>query len=290
MNPHLEPKDYKSGVKPTWCPGCRDYAVLAGVQAAMSTLDLDPSDLLLISGIGCSSNLPHFLKGYGIHGIHGRTLPIATGAKLANPDLTVIAVGGDGDGYGIGMGHLVHAMRRNINITYVVMDNQIYGLTTGQTSPTSMMGHKTKSTPEGNIEPPVNPISIALSAGATYVARGFSGEVKSLGELIANGIRHRGFSLVDVLSPCVTFNRLNTYDWFRKRVYDLQAEGHDASSVHKAFERALEFGDRIPIGLFYQARRPTYEELEPVLKKGAPAKQPLGWKDSMKEDILGELQ
>jgi 2-oxoglutarate ferredoxin oxidoreductase subunit beta len=290
MTAHLEPNDYRSGVKPTWCPGCGDYSVLAGVQAAMSALDLDPSNVLFISGIGCSSNLPHFLKCYGIHGIHGRTLPIATGAKLANPDLTVIAVGGDGDGYGIGMGHLVHAMRRNINITYVTMDNQIYGLTTGQSSPTSMMGHRTKSSPGGSIESPVNPISIAISAGATFIARGFSGDVKMLGELLTNGIRHRGFSLVDVLSPCVTFNHLNTYDWFRKRVYDLQAEGHDASNVHRAFEKALEFGDRIPIGLFYRTQRPTYEEFEPVLRKGAPTKRPLGWKNSMKEDILGELQ
>jgi 2-oxoglutarate ferredoxin oxidoreductase subunit beta len=261
-----------------------------GVQIAMSDLGLEPSKVLFISGIGCSSNLLHFVKGYGLHGIHGRILPIATGAKLADPELTVIGVGGDGDGYGIGAGHFVHAMRRNIDLTYVVMDNQIYGLTTGQLSPTSMMGHKTKSTPAGSIESPVNPITLAIASGATYIARGFSGDPKRLGGLIADGIRHKGFSLIDALSPCVTFNRLNTYDWFRQRVYDLQAEGHDVSDINKAFEKGLEFDKRVPTGLFYQARRPTYDELEPVLKKGAPVKQQLGWKNSMKKDVLGELQ
>jgi len=290
MSPPLEPKDYRSGIKPTWCPGCGDYAVLMGVQIALSRLDLDPDDVFIVSGIGCSSNLPHFLRCYGLHGIHGRTLPIATGAKLANPDITVIAVGGDGDGYGIGVGHFVHAMRRNVDITYVTMDNQIYGLTTGQVSPTSMLGHRTKTTPGGNIERPVNPIALALAAGATYVSRGFSGDPKMLGELIAKGIRHRGFSLVDVFSPCVTFNRLNTYDWFRQRVYDLKGVGHDASSIDRAFERAQEFGEKIPIGLFYQVLRPTYEEQDPVLRKGAPAKQKIGWSNSMKKEILGELQ
>jgi len=201
---------------------------------------------------------------------------------LANPELQVIVTGGDGDGYGIGVGHFIHAMRRNFDITYLVMNNQIYGLTTGQASPTSEKGMKTKSTPiEGVIENPVDPISLALASGATYVARAFSGDVKTMAELVKNGIQHHGFALIDCMSPCVTYNKINTYDFFRERVYDLQKEGHDSSDMKAAFAKAMEWPfvqrDRIPLGLFYRTEDvPTYEDLEPALKKGPPVRQPLG--------------
>jgi 2-oxoglutarate ferredoxin oxidoreductase subunit beta len=278
--PDEEVYEFKSGVKPTWCPGCGDYAVLNAVHKALTNLKLEPWRVAIISGIGCSSNLPHFLTAFGVHGIHGRVMPIATGLKLANPELTVIGTGGDGDGYGIGAGHFIHAMRRNLDITYIVMDNQIYGLTTGQASPTSLKEMKTKSTPEGVIENPINPIALALASGATYISRGFSGDPKGLAELIEAGIKHKGFSLVDVFSPCVTYNKYNTYDYFRPKVYSLQKENHDTEDIGAAWKKALEWGERIPIGIFYVAEGvPTYEDLEPAYKQGMPLKQKLGIAD-----------
>lgn len=282
MKVEFELRTYKSEIKPTWCPGCGDYAVLNALQKAIHGLQLEPWKVLLVSGIGCSSNLPHFLSTYGFHSIHGRAIPVASGAKLANPDLHVIITGGDGDGYGIGLGHTLHAMRRNLDVTYIVMNNQIYGLTTGQASPTSEKGMKTKSTPTvGVIENPIDPISLALSAGATYVARVFSGDVKQMADLVQKGIAHKGFSLIDALSPCVTYNKVNTYEFFRQRVYDLQKEGHDPKDIKAAFAKAIEWPfvqrERIPVGLFYETTDvPTYEELEPALRKGPLVKQPLG--------------
>ncbi|MGC8710497.1 MAG: thiamine pyrophosphate-dependent enzyme [Candidatus Micrarchaeia archaeon] len=285
----LTQQDYRSEIKPIYCPGCGDYAVLAALTKAFADLQLDPDNTVLVSGIGCSSSLPHDLKVYGVHGIHGRLLPIAEGVKLANKDLTVVGAGGDGDGYGIGMGHFIHAIRRNIDITYIVMNNEIYGLTTGQASPTSMLGHKTKTSPSGVIENPVNPIAIALAAGATYVARGFSGDPVHLTRLIENGIKHKGFALIDVQSPCVSFNNLNTYDWFRKRVYKLEDAGHDANDIAKAIDKSFEFDrnpDKFPIGLFYEKKESTYEELDVAEKIGAIVKQQY----PSKEDILKALQ
>lgn len=267
---------YKSQTKATWCPGCGDYGVVAAVEKALQTLQIPTHEVIVVSGIGCSSNLPHFLSTYGFHGLHGRTIPVATGAKLANHGLHVLVTGGDGDGYGIGLGHMLHAMRRNLDITYVVMNNEIYGLTTGQASPTSMMGVKTKSTPEGVIEEPINPIALAIAAGATYVSRGFSGDPKQLADLIAGGIKHHGFSLVDCFSPCVTYNHINTFEFFRQRVYKLEGAQHDPSDLVKAFARAQEWGEKIPTGLFYKVDRPTYEDLEPALKTGPLARQKAG--------------
>jgi 2-oxoglutarate ferredoxin oxidoreductase subunit beta len=278
-----------SGIPPTWCPGCGDYGVLKALQTALAELNIDPKDVVVVSGIGCSSDLPGFVSTYGFHGLHGRTLPVATGIKLANPELKVIITGGDGDGYAIGAGHFLHTMRRNLDLTYIVMDNQVYGLTTGQTSPTSVKGHKTKSTPYGNPEPPFNPIAVAIVSGATYVARGFSGAINHLTELIRGGIEHKGFALIDVFSPCVTYNKLNTYNWFRERVYNLQEEGHDTSSMEEALAKALEWGDRIPIGLFYKVQRPTYEEEEPALKQGPLVRQPLGLKPDEIQQILKQF-
>jgi 2-oxoglutarate ferredoxin oxidoreductase subunit beta len=277
----------KSDTKPTWCPGCGDYGVVAAVEMAVKKLGLPSHEVVIVSGIGCSSNLPHFLSSYGFHSIHGRALPVAEGIRWANHGLTVIGTGGDGDGFGIGAGHFVHAMRRNVKLTYVTMDNQIYGLTTGQASPTSMMGQKTKSTPRGVIENPVDPIALALASGATYVARGFSGDVKHLADLVANGLRHRGFAFIDVMSPCVTYNKINTFDFFRQRVYKLESSGHDPTNIVTAWQRALEWGDKIPIGLFYKTDRPTYEELEEVLLQGPLVHQPAGLKGH--ESVLDEF-
>ncbi|MHB1932338.1 MAG: thiamine pyrophosphate-dependent enzyme [Thermoplasmata archaeon] len=277
----------KSDTKPTWCPGCGDYGVVAAVEMAVKKLGLPSHEVVIVSGIGCSSNLPHFLSSYGFHSIHGRALPVAEGIRWANHGLTVIGTGGDGDGFGIGAGHFVHAMRRNVKLTYVTMDNQIYGLTTGQASPTSMMGQKTKSTPRGVIENPIDPIALALASGATYVARGFSGDVKHLADLVANGLRHRGFAFIDVMSPCVTYNKINTFDFFRQRVYKLESSGHDPTNIVTAWQRALEWGDKIPIGLFYKTDRPTYEELEEVLLQGPLVHQPAGLKGH--ESVLDEF-
>ena len=277
----------KTDTKPTWCPGCGDFGVVAAVEMAVKRLQIPSQNVVIVSGIGCSSNLPHFLSSYGFHGIHGRVLPVAEGIRWANHGLTVIGTGGDGDGFGIGAGHFVHAMRRNVDLTYVTMDNQIYGLTTGQASPTSRMGHKTKSTPEGVIENPIDPVALALASGATYVARGFSGDVKHLADLVANGLRHRGFAFVDVFSPCVTYNKINTFDFFRQRVYKLESAGHDPSDLVAAWQRALEWGEKIPIGLFYATERPTYEDLEEVLAAGPLALQPAGLHG--KEKLLDEF-
>lgn len=276
----MELSKYKSETRPDWCPGCGDFGVLNSLVQAVSNLNIDPKDLLVVSGIGCSSNLPGFINAYGFHSLHGRSIPIATGAKLANPDLNVVVTGGDGDGYGIGLGHFIHAIRRNLNITYIVMDNQIYGLTTGQASPTSQKNFVTKSTPAGTIEEPINPIAISLVAGATYIARGFSGDPKHLTELIQNGISHKGFSLIDVFSPCVTWNRVNTYDYFRQKCVKFNGPGYDTSSFEQALAKSRETEPKLPIGLFYETQKPTYEEQDPGLKGGNPVKAVLGVKDA----------
>ncbi len=285
---NVNPKPtYASTNKHVWCPGCGDYGVFAGITKAITDLGLDRSKVAIVSGIGCSSAMPHAFSTYGIHSLHGRLVPVATGLKLANDELTVIGTGGDGDGYGIGVGHLVHAARRNIDMTYVVMNNEIYGLTTGQASPTSFIGAKTKSTPFGSIETPENPLAVAISSGATYVARAFSGEPAHMADMIKNGIQHKGFSIIDVFSPCVTFNNFNTYDWYRSRVYKLEGTGHDASNKIKALEKAIETDtnawEKVPIGLFYKEDRPTYSSLDMTEKNGPLVKQPMPTKDVVKE-------
>jgi 2-oxoglutarate ferredoxin oxidoreductase subunit beta len=259
--------DLKGKVDPDWCPGCGDFGVLAAVQKALVELQIPNHMVATVSGIGCSSNFPGFINTYGMHTLHGRSLPVASGLKVANHDLTVLVTGGDGDGFGIGAGHFVHAMRRNINLTYMVLDNQIYGLTTGQTSPTSRIGMRTKSNPYGNMDTPVNPLTLALSAGATFVARGFSGEQKHLTELIKQAIQHKGFSFLDIFSPCVTYNKDNTFQWFRPRVKKLEEDAaYDPTNWIAAMERATVWGETIPIGKFFERTDlPTLEETEPVL-------------------------
>lgn len=262
--------DYKGRVEPDWCPGCGDYGVLAAVEKALAELQIPNHQVVTISGIGCSSNFPGFIETYGMHTLHGRALVVATGVKMANHGLTVLVTGGDGDGFGIGGNHFLHTMRRNVDLTYLVMDNQIYGLTTGQTSPTSRIGMKTKSMPFGSVEPPVNPISLALAAGATFVARGFSADQKHLTALIRQGIEHKGFSFIDIFSPCVTYNHDNTFQWFRPRVKKLEDDaGYDPTDWVMAAERALLWGDEIPIGRFFERNDvPTLHAAEPVLNAG----------------------
>jgi 2-oxoglutarate ferredoxin oxidoreductase subunit beta len=267
--------DFKGRVEPDWCPGCGDYGVLAAVQKALVELQIPQHEVATISGIGCSSNFPGFIETYGMHTLHGRSLPVATGVKMANHALTVLVTGGDGDGFGIGCGHFVHAMRRNVDLTYLVMDNQIYGLTTGQTSPTSRLAMKTKTTPFGNVERPVNPVALALAAGATYVARGFSADQKHLTELIKNAIEHKGFSFIDIFSPCVTYNHDNTVQWFRPRVKRLEDNAaYDASDWNAATEQSQIWGEEIPIGKFFERTDvPALDSLEPVLDSGPLVQQ-----------------
>lgn len=287
----MDMKDFKTEVRPDWCPGCGDFGVLNALQRACAELEIQPHELMVVSGIGCSSNLPGFFRSYGVHSLHGRSLPFATGAKLANHAMTVIATGGDGDGYGIGLNHFIQAMRRNINLTYIVMNNEVYGLTTGQVSPTSETGMKTKTTPHGNLEGMLNPLALALAAGCGYIARGFSGDVKPLVKLYQEGIQFPGFALIDVFSPCVTFNKQNTYPWFRERVYRLEDKRHDPTDFHAAMDRALEWGEKIPIGLFYRNPnpRPALDAQDPGLQSGPLVSQPLGVTKEQRAKLIAEF-
>ncbi len=255
-------KDFRNDVKPNWCPGCGDFSVQAAIQRAAANVGLEPQNLALISGIGCSGRISGYINSYGFHSIHGRALPIAQGVKMANRDLTVIAAGGDGDGFAIGTGHTVHAIRRNINVTYIVMDNHIYGLTKGQTSPRSDAGFKTKSTPMGSVEQPLSSMELALTVGATFVAQSFSTDLKDLTNLIEAGIKHEGFSLINVFSPCVTYNKVNTYDWFKENLTKLSdIEGYDPSNRSMAMQTLME-RDGLVTGLIYQnTERKSYQEL-----------------------------
>lgn len=271
-------KLFKGSVKPNWCPGCGDYGLLSATTKVLAQMGYEPHNTLIISGIGCSSSFPHWTTAYGIHMLHGRALPAAMGAKMVNPSLNVVVVGGDGDGYGIGAGHFIHAARRNLDVTYLVMNNQIYGLTLGQSSPSSQIGHITLTTPEGVDERPINPIALALGAGASFVARGFTGDTKHLAGLVQQAFEHTGFSFIDVLSPCVTFNKLNTYDWFRERVYKLDDENHDPTDIGQAFIRGQEWGKRIPLGIYYQSKMFALHQTDPTSRDRIPINEPLGFK------------
>jgi 2-oxoglutarate ferredoxin oxidoreductase subunit beta len=249
---------YKSDEKPTWCPGCGDFGVLNGLYNAMRQKGLQTKDIVVVSGIGCSSRLPFFVASYGFHGVHGRAMPIATGIKVANPDLKVLAMGGDGDAFAIGGGHFVHAARRNLDICYVIMDNNIYGLTKGQTSPTSQVGFVTKTTPKGTPDRPINPLRLAIASGATFVARGFSGKPKELAELIVEGINHNGFAVIDTFSPCPTFNKVNTFKAYREEVADLPKD-HNPADMHKAIEVASSV-DPMYLGVLYREQGASFED------------------------------
>ena len=251
-------EDYKSGEKPTWCPGCGDFGVLSAVYNALVAKGYSAKDVVCVSGIGCSSRLPYFMSTYGFHTIHGRAMPIATGIKVANPSLKVLVFGGDGDAFAIGAGHFVHAVRRNPDLTYVIMDNAIYGLTKGQTSPTSGTGFLSKTTPNGNIDRPLNPLMLALSCGATFVARGFAGKPKQVADLIVQGMDHRGIAIIHVYSPCVVFNKVNTFKTYREETADLPAD-HDRSDRMAAMRLAFS-EDPLYTGIFYQEEGMSFED------------------------------
>ncbi|KPV45546.1 2-oxoacid:ferredoxin oxidoreductase subunit beta [Alicyclobacillus ferrooxydans] len=253
-------KDFKAE-KPTWCPGCGDFGVLNAMQRAAVSLGLEPENVAVISGIGCSGKMSQHFGGYGLHSLHGRSLPTAQAVKLANKNLTVMAAGGDGDGFGIGMGHFIHAMRRNVDITYIVMDNHIYGLTTGQASPTSDIGSTTKTSPHGTVEKPIEPLQLALSERCGFIAQGFSGDTKHLATLIEKAIRHRGFSFVNVFSPCVTFNKVNTYEFYKTGLVNLdEDEGYNNADRFEAMRRVSE-ANNLVVGVVYEDPAQTaYED------------------------------
>lgn len=265
-------EDFK-GQTPSWCPGCGNFSILKVFKDALVDLELEPHQFTIVSGIGQAAKFPHYLKCNTFNGLHGRSLPVATGIRLANHEMPVIAVAGDGDCYGEGGNHITHAMRRNINVKLFVHDNQIYGLTKGQASPTSMEGMKTKTQPFGVFSEQLNPMVLAVAMDCSFVARGFAGDPGHLKELIKAALRHKGFSLVDILQPCVTFNKINTYEWYRQRVYHIEPEYNPLDRI-AAFRRALEWGERIPIGVIYKNDRLTYEERNPVIQETPLVKKP----------------
>lgn len=255
MNP-----DFKTQEKIIWCPGCGNFGIFAALQKVFEQLNLNPDKILAFYGIGCHGHMANYLKINNFEGLHGRALPLATGAKLANKNLTVLAVAGDGDQLGEGGNHLIHAAKHNVDITCVLHNNQLYSLTVGQASPTSDKGFKTRSTPAGVFDQPLNPVALSLAAAASFVARSFAGDIPHLVQTLKAAIQHRGFALVDVLQPCITLNTLNTFAWFRQRIYKLEETGYQPNDKIKAFEKSQEWGDKIPIGVFYQEQRPTLEE------------------------------
>jgi 2-oxoglutarate ferredoxin oxidoreductase subunit beta len=263
-----EQQDFSTKNKPTWCPGCGDFGIWASIKNAFVKMNWDCDSALVVYGIGCHGHMVNFLKIYGFEGLHGRPVPVAVGAKLANHKLKVIVVTGDGDTYGEGIGHLISAIRANNDITCIVHNNEVYGLTIGQKSPTAEKGFKTKSTPQGVIEVPLNPLNLALSLDGSFISRGFAGDMDHLTNLIIEGINHPGFSLVDVLQPCVTFDKVHTYPWYRERIYKLSDTDYKPVDKVKSFEKAMEWGDKIPIGVFYKdEKRLSYEANLPQLSQ-----------------------
>jgi 2-oxoglutarate/2-oxoacid ferredoxin oxidoreductase subunit beta len=296
-----KPNEYKSGVYVDWCPGCGDHGVLAAVQMALAELNLEPDNTVIVSGVGNAPKLPHFVKANGVHTLHGRLLPFAMGIKIANPNLEVIGVGGDGDGLGIGAGHFVNAGRRNIDMVYLLHNNGVYGLTKGQASPTLRLGMQTKSLPRPNINEAINPIALAITAGFTFTSRSYAFDLVHLKNMIVAGIQHKGLALVEILQPCPPYNDINTKDWYsgadrpdvngkpQPRLYKLEENGfdplaHDEDEVFKkkiaGMEKAQEWGDRIPIGVFFKNPfEPTFQDRLtkriPFYMQTPPAKQKL---------------
>ena len=266
-------KDYDYPGGTAWCPGCGNFGILPAVKKALAKLGLDPHQVLMVSGIGQASKLPQYMQCNLFDGLHGRILPVATAARIANPKLTVIADGGDGEAYGEGGNHLIHAIRRNIDITFLVHDNQVYGLTKGQASPTSEEGFVTKTTPMGAFSRRLNSMALAIALGASFVARGYAGNTEHLADLIVQGITNKGFSLIDILQPCVTFNHLNTYQWYGSRIYKLDGS-YNPKDRMAAYQKALEWGDKIPIGVIYMEDRPTYEDHNPKITEMPLVEQP----------------
>lgn len=260
--------DYTNTYENKWCPGCGNFGILDAMKDALVSLGKSPNQVLLVSGIGQAAKTPHFLNCNMLHTLHGRALPVATGAQLANHELTVLVNSGDGDGYGEGGNHFMNAIRRNVDLTLLVHNNQVYGLTKGQASPTSRMGFVTPIQNHGVLSEPFNPLTVALSLGAGFVARGFSGNRPHLSRLIQDAIRHRGFSLVDILQPCVTYNKVNTHGWYKKRVDDLYESDYKPNDINNAYELALEWEDRLPIGILFQKEGVPFAQRIPALKNG----------------------
>lgn len=271
----LKLADYKTEVHNDWCPGCGDFGIVNAIQMALAEMNIPRDKAAIFSGIGCSGKTSHFINVYGVHTLHGRVLTFAQGAKIANPDNTIIAVGGDGDGLGIGAGHFVAAGRRDVDLTYIIFDNGVYGLTKGQASPTLKLGEKTKSLPKPNTNYNVNPIGLAVASGFTFVARGYSYDVRHLKDLIKAAVKHKGLSFLDVLQPCPTYNDINTRDWYagvdlakeaqerHSRIYKLEEKRYDPvvhyneeaelnEKLSQALIKSLEWGASIPIGIFYK--------------------------------------
>ncbi len=261
-------KDYDCAYENKWCPGCGNFSILSSMKEALVKLDISPEQILIVSGIGQAAKTPHFLKCNMFHTLHGRALPIATGAKVANHDLTILVNSGDGDCYGEGGNHFISAVRRNIDLTLLVHNNQVYGLTKGQASPTSDPGMITPLQPSGVISSSFNPLAVALSLGGGFVARGFTGDPEQLSGLIQQGIMYNGFALIDILQPCISFNKVNTFGWYKKRVYDLSKEGYAPDSFEKAIQLSMEWGEKIPTGILYKKEGVSFTERIETLKSG----------------------
>ncbi len=265
-------QDYR-GLNPAWCPGCGNYSILKSFKDAVIEMNIEPHQFAIVSGIGQAAKFPHYVKCNTFNGLHGRALPVAAGMRLANHELPVMVFTGDGDCYGEGGNHLLHNIRRNLNIKVFVHDNQIYGLTKGQASPTSMEGMKTKNQPFGVFSEQFNPMAMAVALDCSFAARAFSGDVVHLKEMIKAAYSHKGFSLVDILQPCVSFNKINTYEWYKERVYHIGSE-HNPEDRIQAFTKALEWGDRIPIGIIYKNNRTIMEERFPQIREAPLVKHP----------------
>lgn len=269
------PQDFTSEYKSTWCAGCGNLSINPATKKALADLGLEPHQVVMTFGIGCSSNGSNFYNLYSFHGIHGRALPVAVGAKLSNHELTVIADAGDGDAYGEGLSHFISTARSNVDVIYLVHDNRMYSLTKGQMSPTVEKGTKTKSTPFGAPNERFNPLSTALVNHATFVAQGFSGDIPHLTELIKKAIQHKGFAFINILQVCATFNKINTFEWYKERVYKLEEAGHNTQDYKQALEVAERKDDRLPIGVLYQTQKETFGDLQPQIKDTPLVKQPI---------------
>lgn len=272
----------------TWCPGCGNFAILTAIKTALFELNKRPEEILTVSGIGQAAKLPHYLRTNAFNGLHGRALPPAAAAKIVNPELTVIVHSGDGDTYGEGGNHFIHNIRRNVDIAHFVHDNQIYGLTKGQASPTTALGQVTGIQTKGNLDHPLNPLMLALAAGASFVARGFSGHLEHLIKLMKAAISHPGYALIDILQPCVSFNKVNTNRWYAERVYELP-ERFDTGNLSKAIEKTQEWGEKIPIGIFYRVEKPTFRERLYWLANQPPLVDRV-WEPHMAERFMKELE
>lgn len=255
----LNPNQFNTIHTPTWCPGCGNWGIWAALKSALAALGLRTEEVVIVYGIGCAGNTANWIKTYGFHSLHGRTLPVALGVKLANYNLKVLAISGDGDAYAEGANHFLQTARTNIDLTYLVFNNHSFSLTTGQSSPTSDQGYISKTTPNGELNMPLNPLSLALDARASFVARGYAGDVKHLTELIKLGIMHQGFALIDIFQECLTFNKINTSSWYKERIYKLAEIQHNTNSRQEAWLKAQE-EEKLPIGIFYEEQKPTFED------------------------------